>query len=398
MALSSSSGRLRRCLSILAWMLAWVVVAGLLAGCALPRVSAEERLFLDLSLDFLGDYRLPPLEIEGVPLGGLSGVTYDPQSDRFYAISDDRGQYGPARFYTLALQLDTATPETIRLMGVDVEQSTPLSNSEGQPYEPGMIDPEGIALSPQQSVYISSEGVARDGIPPFVNKFDLATGAWQGQLPMPLRYLPRTDEDGQPQGVQDNLGFEALTLNSGGFSTAWLEPFRLFTATESSLEQDQTPDALSLPPRSRLLHYLIGSEQPLLISEHLYLVDPEPTGAAVNGLVELLVLDQGGHFLSLERSFGLTGFGAQLFQVVTGGATDTSAIASLKGDISGIQPIRKQLLLDLGELAIPLDNLEGMTLGPPLPDGSRSLLLVSDDNFNADQSTQFMLFRLKGLP
>jgi hypothetical protein len=42
----------------------------------------------------------------------------------------------------------------------------------------------------------------------------------------------------------------------------------------------------------------------------------------------------------------------------------------------------------------PLDNVEGMTLGPTLPDGRRSLILVSDHNFAGSQFTQFLLFAL----
>lgn len=45
-------------------------------------------------------------------------------------------------------------------------------------------------------------------------------------------------------------------------------------------------------------------------------------------------------------------------------------------------------------LSIPLENLEGMALGPRLQDGTKSLLLVSDNNFGAE-ATQFLLFRLK---
>ena len=56
---------------------------------------------------------------------------------------------------------------------------------------------------------------------------------------------------------------------------------------------------------------------------------------------------------------------------------------------------RKTLLLDLDDLGIPLDNVEGMTFGPRLPDGRRSVVLVSDDNFAASQFTQFLLFALK---
>ena len=54
----------------------------------------------------------------------------------------------------------------------------------------------------------------------------------------------------------------------------------------------------------------------------------------------------------------------------------------------------KEQTFDLDELGIPLDNVEGMTFGPRLPDGRRSVVLVSDDNFAANQFTQFLLFAI----
>lgn len=36
-----------------------------------------------------------------------------------------------------------------------------------------------------------------------------------------------------------------------------------------------------------------------------------------------------------------------------------------------------------------------MTLGPLLPGGGRALLLVSDDNFSAQQESQFLLFAVR---
>jgi hypothetical protein len=59
-----------------------------------------------------------------------------------------------------------------------------------------------------------------------------------------------------------------------------------------------------------------------------------------------------------------------------------------------IGPAQKTLLFDLDTLGIPLDNVEGMTLGPTLPDGRRALVLVSDNNFATSQFTQFLLFAL----
>jgi hypothetical protein len=54
------------------------------------------------------------------------------------------------------------------------------------------------------------------------------------------------------------------------------------------------------------------------------------------------------------------------------------------------------LLLNFDSLGLPtgLDNVEGMTLGPVLPNGQQSLVLVSDNNFSATQFTQILAFGL----
>lgn len=377
----------------------------LVSGCSLPQIKAEDRLFLNVSLDFLGAYQLPQQDFQGTRLGGLSGLTYDRQRNRLYAISDDRSNFAPARFYTLKVEL-SAADQPIGISRVDVEQVTVLKGENGEPFPAGTVDLEGIALSPRQSLFIASEGDADQGIAPFIDEFGLATGNWRSRLPISNRYLPRTEAE-KRLGVQTNQGFEALTLNAGSYGNTQLEPFRLFTATEAALQQDlppieiesggleSDPQTAAPPTYIRFLHYLIGENQPLLLAEHVYPVDPLPAGAENLGLSELLVLDQGGHFLSLERAFGVTGFSGKIFQLAMGGATDIASLPSLEGNINGITPIYKRLVLDLSELGIPLDNFEGMTLGPQLPDGSQSLILVSDDNFNPLQTTEFLLFRLR---
>jgi hypothetical protein len=48
------------------------------------------------------------------------------------------------------------------------------------------------------------------------------------------------------------------------------------------------------------------------------------------------------------------------------------------------------------DLGIPIDNIEGMTFGPTLDDGRRTLVIVSDDNFSqfSEQFTQFFVLAL----
>jgi hypothetical protein len=374
----------------------------LLTGCDPSQaITVESRTFLNLSLNFLGEYQLPKTSFQDTPVGGLSALTYDRQRDRFYALSDDRSALAPARFYTLKLRLNTSTIEKPSLEKVEIENVTFLKNEAGKTFPKGTIDSEGIALSPKGTVFISSEGDSNLGIAPFIREFDLKTGQQLRSLPIPERYLPNDNSkaDQPPRGIQNNLGFESLTAEPGSsLAAATGDPFRLFTATESALIQDNLPDTSIQSPRIRLMHYLIGNiARPMVVAEHLYLLDPAPNGAIRHGLSDLITVDTGGHFLSLERSYGLLGGSAKIYQIAISAATDTSGIATLKGDVSRIDSIKKKLLLDLSELGIYLDNLEGITLGPRLADGSQSLLLVSDNNFNDIQLNQFLLFRLKGL-
>ena len=108
------------------------------------------------------------------------------------------------------------------------------------------------------------------------------------------------------------------------------------------------------------------------------------TQFSVNGVVELLPLDD-EHLIAMERSFSVgapgTGNSIKLYTVTLRGA----------GKVA-----QKRLLLDLDELGIPLDNVEGLTFGPRLRHGRRSVVLVSDNNFAATQFTQFLLFALDG--
>jgi hypothetical protein len=382
----------------------------LLTACSLPQVQAQERMFLDVSVEFLDEYILPKQEFEGTPVGGLSGIVSDRSADssqnthRFYAISDDRSQKAPARFYTLQVALNTDDPNAPSIDGVTVEGVTSIRDSEGQTYAPGTIDPEGIALSGDGSVWISTDGVTQSLIEASVGEYDRTTGTLKQQLPLPKYYIPDAVDEAQTVGIQNNLGLESLTLDvNGSFRNG--EPFRIFTATESALAQDRDVPAEATessdapteaaPVKTRVLHYLVTAGMPQIIAEHLYLLDPAPPLSFSNGLVELHSLGTSGHFLALERTFTAGKYNAKLFQVAIADASDIFGSETLQGDVSQIKPIRKQLLLDLKDLNIPLYNLEGIADGPRLPDGSQSLLLVSDDNFKDEEKTQFLLFKLK---
>lgn len=371
------------------WVTIFCLNLLLLMGCAptaAPPATPNPRTFIDMSVDFLDEYRILDEDYAGTKIGGISAINYDPFSGKYYAVSDDRSKFSPARFYTLDIELNESGVEPqfeqIQFTGV-----TALTDAMGEFFEKGKVDPEGLGRSPRNSLFISSEGVTNRQIDPFVKEFDF-DGNELSSLRIPDRFLPLSRQ----QGIRDNLGFEALAIAAP--SIAADDPFRIFVAPESSLIQDTAADPdLSAP--IRLLHYVVNPiGDPVLIAEHLYPLEPDPEGAIANGLVELIALPQEGYLLSLERTFGIGGAGAKLFQISLSNATDTYRIESLAGDPETVSPVRKTLLFDLRTLGISLDNLEGMTLGPKFADGSQSLILISDNNFSDDQVNQVLLFRL----
>jgi glycerophosphoryl diester phosphodiesterase len=330
-----------------------------------------------LDLEFLGQAVTPyGTSFGGLPIGGLSALTYDAASDAYLALSDDRSSQ--ARFFTVRLDLPDGALSTgdQRFTGVQI-----LADQDGRPVANNSIDPEGLAIAEDGSLYLSSEGDANALIAPFIGTFS-AYGAQTSSLPVSSDYLPTAD---QSSGIRNNLAFEALTLSPDGK--------RLFVGTENALYQDGPMADVYTGSPSRVVEYDIATGGQ--VAEYTYRTEPvqdapSPAGSfATNGLVELLAIDDQGTLLALERSFstGVQGNDIRLFLA----RPDPNG-----ADVTGRVPLRKELVLDFDELGIVLDNVEGMTFGPSLPDGRQTLVLVSDDNFSETQVTQFLAFALNG--
>ncbi|MBE9257941.1 phytase [Dolichospermum sp. LEGE 00246] len=348
-----------------------------------------------------------------VALGGLSGVTYDAVNNRYYAISDDRSQN--ARFYTFTLD-----PVTNTVTFTNVVQ---LKDINGNPFAANSLDPEGIALTNNGTVLISSEGEVRPDLGasrvtnPFIKEFNLTTGQEIRSLAVPKKFLPVVQDtnnnnvvdtgDTQTSGVRNNLAFESLTITP--------DQKTLFTATESALFQDGAISTTTTSSRSRIIQYNLVTGQPE--KEYLYITDPiakAPIGgtAADNGLVDLLAIDNRGTLLALERSFAVgQGNTIKIYEISLQGATDINTVDSLSSlttsQLAAIQPAQKRLLLNLDSLSLPnsdgnhptgTDNIEGLAFGPKLADGTQSIILVSDNNFGSTQFTQILTLSADVVP
>lgn len=350
------------------------------------------------SIDFLGEVQVPTgFTFAETEVGGLSGLTYDASRNVYYALSDDRSEN--ARFYTTQINLDDG-----RLDEGDVsfEAVTTLLEGANQPFASGSLDPEGIALSDRNTIYISSEGDAQNLVNPFINEFAL-DGTQISQLPIPEKYLPTAN---QLAGIRNNKAFESLTITP--------DQRFLYTATETALQQDGPQSSLETGSLSRILKYDLTTGEP--VAEFVYEVEPIPAaplpegGPADNGLAELLAVDNNGTLLALERSFAAgVGTTIKLFEVQTQGALDVSGEQDLfreeplddDGEVLPPGPfeidpaVKKREILDVeADLGIAPDNIEAIAFGPKLADGRQSLILASDNNFSDTQVTQFLAFAI----
>ncbi|MGO3237143.1 MAG: esterase-like activity of phytase family protein [Psychroflexus halocasei] len=124
----------------------------------------------------------------------------------------------------------------------------------------------------------------------------------------------------------------------------------------------------------------------------------------VNGVTDILQLNE-NQFLFLERAYSAghanKGNNVRIFMIDISQATDVLDIESLKTHKKEIQLVDKKLIFDFKSVKNKLtdkiiDNIEGITFGPKLPNGQQSLLLMSDDNFSSfsDQINQVILLKL----
>ena len=351
-----------------------------------------------VDVEYLGQALIPTgTMFAGTEIGGLSSITYDAGRGVYHTLSDDQGNRAtgdPVRYYTVAIDLADGTLENGDVTFVDVTQ---LFESKKEPFAPGGLDPEGFTLGREGFLFMSSEGnILSDPIlDPFIRRYNL-NGRVTADLPIPGKYIP----NGVDWGVRFNLSFESLNVTPDGRT--------LVTAGEGAIFQDGPASSFTNGSLARLLEYDLRQRVP--VAEYVYEVGPwaEPSAIfGVNGIVEVLPIDDAGTMLVMERSFsvgGVLGDGTGNYVIIneisTQGATDVLDIDALYegGSPISFTPVSQRQIFAFDDLGIPIDNIEGMTFGPPLPDGRQLLIIVSDNNFAPTQFTQFIALALDIAP
>lgn len=362
---------------------AGVVAAG---GCVSRSPAPPVAHPAGARLRLLGQARLPHgFTFERTTVGGLSAIDHHPASGLWLALSDDRSQLQPARFYTLGVDL---SPGGLR---VAVRGVTTLRQAGGAPFprrstRGEVVDPEGLRILPQGGgILWSSEGDYRVDQSPSVRLARLdGTQVRQFEVPPALRYASQPGT-----GPRDNATFEGLALTPDG-RTAWV-------AMEGPLHEDGPGPGVARPGAPcRFTAFDVASghavRQIAYQPDGVPLAPAFPGGYADNGVVEILMLDA-WRMLVLERSYSLgAGNSIRLYEIDTRAASDTLHMPRLEP--GRLQPVAdKRLVADFAQLGLSrIDNFEGLCWGPRLPNGNRTLVAVSDDNFSARQATLFAAF------
>ncbi|WP_182358957.1 esterase-like activity of phytase family protein [Tomitella gaofuii] len=348
-----------------------------------PARGSAEAAARDDGMRLLGSVTVPEgTRFQGTTVGGLSGIDYDPATGRYVVISDDRGAHGPTRAYTLDLPLGPegrpGQPQFLSMI--------PLAGPDG-PYAPGTSDTESVRWTPDGGVVYGSEGDAAGSLMPFLRAAG-PDGSFERDYPLPPYYLPEAGPGGdQVRGMRENLGFEGLALSPDGRT--------LSAITENALVQDGPAAAADTPSPSRLLQLDRATGE--VVGEYVYQADPLRTagtaiGPTVAGVSAMTQVGPGA-FLTVERSLALPrGFVTSIYLATTDGATDVAGASALTGDET---PMSKTKLFETEGM---MGNVEGITQGPDLPDGARTLVLVEDDNFGRVGSTTFHVVRVGASP
>ncbi|WP_299289999.1 esterase-like activity of phytase family protein [uncultured Mucilaginibacter sp.] len=365
------------------------------ACSSLKKVPVKEVSATISSLKFLDEYDLPyNLQYQNTTVGGLSGIDYDAKNDVYYIISDDRSEINPSRFYTAKISLAGKEINSVKLIAV-----TTLKQQNNQPY-PDLkqhtketVDPEAIRYNPKTNQLIwSSEGerIVKQGdtvlIDPAVNIIS-TSGKLINTLPLPNNLKMHATETGpRRNGVLEGLTF------ADNYQT-------LYVNLEEPLYQDG-PRADVTPNNALVRIYKFDWKTKQNTAQYAYQLEPvaypakPENGFKINGIPDILSINK-NQLLVTERSFsdGKEGCVIRVFLADLTGADNVVDNASLlKNPPQHL--IRKKLLLNMDDLKIYIDNVEGATFGPTLPNGHHTIIFVADNNFAKTEKTQFLLFEV----
>jgi hypothetical protein len=334
------------------------------------------------------------LSFKNTIVGGLSSIDYDARKNLFYFICDDRSYKNPARFYTAKITFSNKLIDSIELIDVQfLLQANGIVYPNSKQNPTNTPDPEAMRYNPiSKQLVWSSEGErivkANDTVlaNPSINIIS-TKGKFIQSFPIPANMHMQAIE----KGPRQNGVFEGMTF-ADSYKT-------LFVNIEEPLYEDgPRADLTDNNAFIRIAKFDVATKQN--VAQYAYKLEPvaHPATPAekfkINGVPDILWLGN-NKLLVIERSFstGIKPCTIKVFIADLGNATDVKNNPSLSANTQFIA-VTKKLLLNMDELGIYTDNIEGVTFGPTLPNGHKTLLFIADNNFDETEISQLLLFEV----
>lgn len=311
--------------------------------------------------------------------GSISGLAPDAGSGQWIGVIDDRE---PSRVAWLDVTLGPKGLEVAptRMQSLRAGPGVPERTATGADLEAIVALPNGTFVMSEEGHRVEKTGEVWQPVLLQVTRDAVVTNV--------IQFPPAFQISGDGKtGLRDNQGFESLAVTPRG---------RLIAGLEQPLIEDGRVTFERGAP-GRLVEFVPSGASFKPGRQWRYMISPTPylenfeeiCSDGENGLVELLAFSE-TTLVSMERSCLITRdkqFTANTVQLFSVELVEHEA--------------RKRLLLDFQSI-IPrlspalsrLENFEALTFGP-IVNGTKTLLIGSDDNFRATQKTSFLLFGMK---
>jgi hypothetical protein len=334
-------------------------------------------------LVFLDEYVLADsIQFKNTIVGGLSGVDF--ANNQYYFVVDDAEN---PRILSANISISDNKIQAVKFKDVIF-----LADATTNLYKQNMLDLESIFVDEATNeIYLASEGSIHTNKLPTIFKSDI-NGLFleEFQLPKNLSNI---------KTIKHNGAFEASSksFDNKGFWVAMEAPLSVdgeeptFTKTSSPIRITYF-DKISKKAIKQFAYQLEN------------IIKPAKGNVNLNGVTAMLEYKE-NQFLIIERTYQ-NGYGSlgniiRIFDaIIDHNATNILEFDALK--TSEFIPLKKRLLFNFEDKKNQLtdkiiDNIEGITFGPVMPNGNKSLLLVADDNFQVygKQLNQFILLELQ---
>ncbi|MHA6280191.1 esterase-like activity of phytase family protein [Salinimicrobium sp. CAU 1759] len=346
-----------------------IILLAILASALLSCKSSRIGNTSNVQVRFLDDYSIKSgLTVEGTEVGGLSGIDF--HEGDYFLVSD---QPSNPRIYRAKIDISEEKIDSVSIIDVI------LLNKNEEELKDQHLDLESILFDPLEDNFIlSSEGNIKSGKDPMVFKTS-KKGSFVSSFSVPENLLAQSIKKPRNNGTLEGLAF------SHDGKGVW-------AAMELPLETDG-PKPKLYPTKSPVRITYFDKKTGNATKQFPYRLDRIAKIPwlyfAVNGVTDLLEYAP-NKFLILERGFsaghGQKGNTVRIYDVDATLGTNTLDINNLR--VAFNNPAKKTLLYDfkwakkfLSQEII--DNIEGITFGPELSNGNKSLILISDNNFNS---------------